>query len=103
MNAPKLTGNRCQCTACGEYFNGVQPFDRHRIGQYGIDRRCLAIAEMEAAGFIRNVSGFWCERASEEHAMRPRAPGFAAPRTATAMQHPCPTASAPEYARAGTP
>lgn len=77
---PRLTGNRCQCTACGEYFNGVAPFDHHRTGSYGIDRRCLTGAELEAIGFIRNAAGFWCERATAEHAMRPRALGFQAQR-----------------------
>jgi hypothetical protein len=81
---PRLTGNRCQCPTCGGYFNGVQPFDKHRIGRYAKpgewhgNRRCLAVAEMEARGFIRNAAGFWCDRASAEHAMRPRAHGFAA-------------------------
>ncbi len=76
MNAPKLTGNRCQCTACGECFNGVQPFDKHRTGEPGLNRRCLTVPEMIAVGFIRNVRGFWCDRASADHAMRPRAQGF---------------------------
>jgi hypothetical protein len=81
---PRLTGNRSQCPTCGEYFNGVQPFDKHRTGRYAKpgewqgDRRCLAVAEMRARGFIRNAAGFWCDRASAEHAMRPRAHGFAA-------------------------
>lgn len=97
---PKLTGNRCQCPTCGEYFNGVQPFDKHRIGQYGIDRRCLTVAELDAAGFIRNAAGFWCTRASAEHALQPRAPAFPAPRTPSAMQHHCPTPSAPASAQA---
>lgn len=73
MTAPKLTGNRCQCAACGESFNGVQPFDHHRAGTYGHNRHCMTVEEMEAAGFIRNTAGFWCERASAEHALRPRA------------------------------
>ena len=87
MTAPKLSGNRCQCTACGEYFNGVQPFDRHRVW-HGVNRRCLTVAAMDAAGFIRNVSGFWCERASAEHALRPRAAVFSARRAASATQRP---------------
>lgn len=81
----RLTGNRCQCPACGRYFNGVQPFDRHRVGSYGVNRRCRSVDEMEAAGFIRNAAGFWCDRAAVEHAMRPRAHGFSAHRTHAAM------------------
>lgn len=82
---PRLTGNRCQCPTCGEYFNGVQPFDRHRVGEYAKagqpnTRRCLTVAELDAAGFIRNAAGFWCERATKPH-IRPRAPAFPARRT----------------------
>lgn len=73
MTRLRLTGNRCLCTACGEYFNGVQPFDKHRTGDFGTKRRCLTVPEMAAAGFIRNAAGFWCDRASTEHAARPRA------------------------------
>ena len=50
MTAPKLTGNRCQCPTCGEYFTSTRAFDRHRIGQFGNDRRCLTATEMDAAG-----------------------------------------------------
>lgn len=55
---PKLTGNRCQCTACGEYFSSVRGFDRHRVGEYGNDRRCIPVAELLASGWIRNARGF---------------------------------------------
>lgn len=65
VSAPKLTGNRCQCTACGENFNGVQPFDAHRLGEHGVNRHCMTVPDMEAAGFVRNAAGFWCERAQE--------------------------------------
>lgn len=30
MTAPKLTGNRCLCRGCDEYFSTVGNFDRHR-------------------------------------------------------------------------
>jgi len=54
-----LTGRRCQCCGCGEYFNGERGFDRHRIGEFGINRRCLTVAEMIARGWYRNAAGFW--------------------------------------------
>lgn len=62
----KLTGNRCQCTACGEYFTSVRSFDRHRVGEYAnrgrlAGRRCLTAVEMDAAGFGRNARGFRTE------------------------------------------
>lgn len=105
---PRVTGNRCQCPTCGGYFNGVQPFDMHRIGRYAKpgewhgNRRCLAVAEMEARGWVRNAAGFWCERATKPHT-RPRAPVFPARRAPSAMQHHCPTPSAPEPAQASAP
>ena len=55
---PKLTGRRCQCCGCGEYFNGERGFDRHRVGVHGVNRRCLSIAEMTARGWYRNAAGF---------------------------------------------
>jgi len=99
---PRLTGNRCQCPTCGEYFNGVQPFDKHRTGEYAKpgecqgNRRCLAAPEMEARGFIRNAAGFWCDRAAAQHAMRPRAPEFPARRAPSAMVQHAPAPRAPE-------
>lgn len=72
---PRLTGNRNQCTACGEYFNGTQPFDRHRVGRFGIDRRCLTGEEMFAAGFTRNDAGFWTTESAAQRAARRWADG----------------------------
>lgn len=46
----KLTGRRCQCAACGKYFNTVSAFDKHRAGSHRLDsRRCLETDEMEKA------------------------------------------------------
>lgn len=59
MTAPKLTGCRCQCCACGEYFGNVVVFDRHRVGRHGVDRRCLSVDEMSAMGWEQNGRGFW--------------------------------------------
>jgi len=50
-----LTGNRCQCPACGEYFNSVAAFDKHRTGPAS-DRSCL---DPESLGMSRNAAGFW--------------------------------------------
>ena len=105
---PRLTGNRSQCPTCGEYFNGVQPFDKHRVGEYAkagqpTTRRCLTVAEMEARGWTRNAKGFWTTETRAQRASRRRADGFPAPRSTPAMQLHCPTPSAPEFARADTP
>jgi len=65
MNRPALTGNRCQCTACGDFFNSTSTFDRHRTGRFDVpgDRRCLSADELIARGWSRNTAGFWIERA----------------------------------------
>ena len=60
-----LTGGRCQCTACGELFDSVTAFDRHRVvpfnlGEPGFGLHCLSEAEMLAKGMTRNPAGwFW--------------------------------------------
>ena len=53
MNAPRLSGSRCQCPECGEPFSSVATFDRHRVGAFagigGVNtRRCMTVAEMMA-------------------------------------------------------
>ncbi len=53
----KLTGNRCQCAACGEYFNSVSAFDKHRRGK---ERRfCWSVQQMQSAGMGKNRAGYW--------------------------------------------
>ena len=58
MTSPKLTGCRCQCVACGEYFGSVRGFDRHRVGEYEANRRCLDLGEMLQSGWARDGRGF---------------------------------------------
>lgn len=65
MSSPKLTGCRCQCSACGHYFGSVTVFDRHRVGEHGVNRRCLSGDEMSALGWERNERGFWITRRLE--------------------------------------
>lgn len=108
-NTPKLTGNRCQCPTCGEYFNGLDAFDHHRIGNYAKGnrpntRRCLAVAELEAAGFVRNAAGFWMTDSNAQRAARRSVAGVQAPRAHRAMVLPTPAPDAPESrARAAEP
>src|SRR6185312_16619560 len=99
MSAPKLTGNRCQCAACGEYFNGVQPFEKHHAGTYGIDRRCLDVQAMEAAGFVRNAAGFWTSEARAQRAARQRAAAIPAHRAHAAGASPHSAADAAQTAQ----
>jgi len=54
-----LRGDRNQCQGCKEYFNSTFAFDKHRIGQFGINRRCMTTEEMEAKGMCVNAHGFW--------------------------------------------
>lgn len=62
---------RNQCPACGELFNSVGAFDKHRYGEYGkedkeksgtykpSDRKCLDRNGMEELGMLKNNAGFW--------------------------------------------
>ena len=64
MTGPKLTGGRCQCAGCGDYFGSERAFDRHRVGDYAEAgqrqgaRRCLTYAEMMEAGWHRSARGY---------------------------------------------
>jgi hypothetical protein len=65
MIAYRLTGSRCRCASCGEYFNSVSIFDRHRVGLWdcaGKHRRCLSVDEMRRRGWLLNPRRFWIER-----------------------------------------
>lgn len=60
----RLTGCRCQCPSCGDYFASPRAFDRHRIGAYARpgefkhSRRCMTLGEMLAVGWCRDARGF---------------------------------------------
>ena len=55
-----VTGHRCQCGGCGEYFNHAYGFDLHRVGKHRErQRRCLSVSEMVAKNFSKNARGFW--------------------------------------------
>jgi len=55
----KLSGQRNQCPGCSVLFNSNAAFDKHRTGQFGVDRRCRTEAEMIAAGMAKRADGFW--------------------------------------------
>lgn len=55
----RITGDRNQCPACGEFFNSIAAFDHHRTGKFGVDRRCRTSADMRAMGMAVNHAGFW--------------------------------------------
>lgn len=55
----KLTGNRNQCRACGQYFNSNGAFDKHRTGEFDLNRRCRTAQEMVDIGMVLRPDGFW--------------------------------------------
>lgn len=67
MISRRLTGHRCQCTGCGEFFNSVSAFDWHRVTPLSANgtprlrsiRRCLTVEEMYRKGMSTNHSGYW--------------------------------------------
>ena len=57
MNKPKLTGKRCKCPSCGEYFSTVSNFDKHRKGSHADnDRHCVS---PDSVGLEQNGRGLW--------------------------------------------
>lgn len=58
MKDIKLTGKRCLCSGCGHYFSTESNFNRHRIGKFGVDRRCATVAEMVRLGLVM-PDGIW--------------------------------------------
>lgn len=54
-----LTGDNNQCTGCGELFKSTAAFEKHRVGEFGVDRRCLTPDEMLAKKMAVNARGFW--------------------------------------------
>jgi hypothetical protein len=55
----KITGDRNQCRSCGEFFNSVFAFEKHRTGDFGINRRCMTEAEMRVIRMDKNHAQFW--------------------------------------------
>ena len=53
-----------QCPTCGEVFESIYAFDKHRIGEFGKNRRCRTIVEMIDKGMIKNRFDRWVSKAS---------------------------------------
>lgn len=89
MTCPDLTGNRCQCPACGLPFTSPRECERHRTGRYAAQgewqgtRRCLTVVELKASGWRTNARGFWMqgrkERAGSPATVQPYRPATLAP------------------------
>lgn len=71
MNTRRLTGSRCLCRGCGEYFNSVYAFDRHRIWASPTVQRCLSESEMERKGMTKNAASFWITEPDQKHRLQP--------------------------------
>ena len=54
----KAGSMRNQCPGCGELFNSLSAFDKHRITD-GKIRRCMTVSEMEAAEMLKSDDGYW--------------------------------------------
>jgi hypothetical protein len=61
----RLTDSRCLCRSCNQRFNSTYAFDRHRVGAYPSQRRCLAEDEMVGLGMTINSRGFWITEARQ--------------------------------------
>jgi len=53
-----LSGESCLCTVCGEIFEKVNGFDKHRT-ENPENRRCLSPDEMREKGMVINSYGRW--------------------------------------------
>lgn len=58
MKGLKLGNRRCTCSTCGEFFNSVSAFDKHRSGPW-TNRTCLTADQMKDVGMIENAAGYW--------------------------------------------
>lgn len=85
MTGPRLTGNRCQCDACGLPFSSAREFDRHRTGTYAKPgewqgtRRCLELAELIERGWRTDARGYWMQGRPQRAPAGVEAPGAIVP------------------------
>ena len=54
---PRLTEQVMLCRACDTYFRGESNFDKHRVGEFGVNRRCADPADVELT--YRPDKGYW--------------------------------------------
>lgn len=62
----KLTGSRCQCTVCKEFFNSTTAFDEHRKGPF----KPLGQRYCDTSGLFKNSAGFWVTKLMTENIAR---------------------------------
>ena len=82
-----LTGCRCQCPTCFDYFGNVVGFDRHRVGAFARPgelahkRRCRTPADLHARGWVRNERGFWLRPSAQRGPVGIQGPRMTPPAT----------------------
>lgn len=59
MKYSGLTGDKNQCAGCSEVFKSTAAFDKHRTGDFGVDRRCMTTEEMISKKMAKNAKGLW--------------------------------------------
>lgn len=72
----KLTGQHNHCSACNCYFNSNVAFEKHRIGEFGVDRRCASVEEMTAKGMKLNKAGWWITKSMPEELLQESNPSL---------------------------
>jgi hypothetical protein len=85
-----LRGDRNQCQGCKEYFNSTSAFDKHRVGEFGKDRRCRTTEEMTALGMGLNADGFWVKTIYDGNAFWNRLDNYASDLNARVEELPTP-------------
>src|SRR5690348_3404911 len=50
---------KTQCSGCKRYFNGINAFENHRIGEHGKSRRRMSDEEMRKAGMEVEQKQVW--------------------------------------------
>ena len=87
MTRRRLTGYRCLCRGCGEYFNSVYAFDRHRVWASPTVQRCLTHEKMVGKGMSINAYGFWITETHRKHRVQPAASRMPAALRQTPVGH----------------
>jgi hypothetical protein len=87
MKARRLSSVRGLRRNCGEYFNSIRAFDRHRVSVYPSNRRCLSGEEMLDHGMSVNKSGFWITKPHPKHRVEAAPIRISAALRATPLGH----------------
>jgi len=48
---------RTGCRTCDRVFTSTEAFDKHRVGEYGVDREC--VSEPRSVGLTLTSEGYW--------------------------------------------